>query len=141
MYRPTIRYDDVFKTYVDDVFKTTSMDRNQIIRAALFVAAHTPEFRALLHNYRVTEQNIPVPSWTMKDDYYWKGQATKGECTDDSRQQEFTPLCEDTGRIEHSGSNGRPNVDTTVRTSTGRVGEVSTERIPVTNGAIIFTAN
>ncbi len=36
MYRPTVRYDDVFKEYIDSLFHATHLDRNQIIRAALF---------------------------------------------------------------------------------------------------------
>lgn len=73
MYRPTVRYDDVFKEYVDAVFGATDLDRNQIIRAALFVAAHTPEFRSLLQSYREGDKNIPVPPWSKQDDHYWKG--------------------------------------------------------------------
>ena len=35
MYRPTMMYDDTFKKYVDGLFHSTTLDRNQIIRAAL----------------------------------------------------------------------------------------------------------
>jgi hypothetical protein len=131
LYRPTVRYDDVFKAYVDDVFGVTTLDRNQIIRAALFIAAHTPEFRSLLHSYRNGEQNIPVPSWSLKEDGYWKGQtvSTKGEVANDIQMGDGRR-----GRaVESMGS-----VD---RTTEGRTGEISTEVIPATNGAFVFTAN
>ncbi|WP_085522862.1 hypothetical protein [Tuberibacillus sp. Marseille-P3662] len=36
MYRPTVKYHDVYKRYVDQVSQVTSLDRNQIIRLALF---------------------------------------------------------------------------------------------------------
>jgi hypothetical protein len=35
-YRPTVRYPNEFKNYVDDLFQATHLDRNQIFRAALF---------------------------------------------------------------------------------------------------------
>jgi len=45
LYRPTVRYDDLFKTYVDQVFKSTTLDRNQIIRLALFSAPFNKLFQ------------------------------------------------------------------------------------------------
>jgi hypothetical protein len=35
-YRPTVRYPNEFKDYVDWLYQTTHLDRNQIFRAALF---------------------------------------------------------------------------------------------------------
>ncbi len=52
VYRPTVRYAPVFRNYVDAVFHATTLDRNQIIRAALFTAAHTKEFQMLLRQYQ-----------------------------------------------------------------------------------------
>jgi hypothetical protein len=111
MYRPTVRYDNTFKGYVDDVFAVTKLDRNQILRAALFVAAHTPEFRALLHSYRIGEGNIPIPSWSLSDNHLWR-QQSKGESTDDTRVK-----------------------------SERRDGSLPTERIRAVGGAITYTGN
>lgn len=44
MYRPTVRYDDQYRKYVDELFRATTLDRNQIIRLALFSAAYSKEF-------------------------------------------------------------------------------------------------
>ena len=44
MYRPTVRYDDIYRTYVDRLFKATKLDRNQILRCALFAAAYNHQF-------------------------------------------------------------------------------------------------
>ena len=71
MYRPTVRYDDVFKTYVDDLFHATHLDRNQIIRAALFAAAHTREFYDLLRPYLRGDVPTPLPLWRLNQDGYW----------------------------------------------------------------------
>jgi hypothetical protein len=48
MYRPTVRYADCYQQYVDKVFQSTHLDRNQIIRAALFTAAYSEEFLKLM---------------------------------------------------------------------------------------------
>ena len=71
VYRPTVRYAPVFRDYVDDVFKATHLDRNQIIRLALFVATHTKEFRDVLTDYKKKDVLLPSPSWRLSDHHYW----------------------------------------------------------------------
>jgi len=71
VYRPTVRYAPVFRDYVNDVFKETHLDRNQIIRLALFVAAHTKEFRDVLTDYKKKDVLLPSPSWRLSDHHYW----------------------------------------------------------------------
>ncbi|SMQ86643.1 hypothetical protein SAMN05444673_6642 [Bacillus sp. OV166] len=51
-YRPTIRYPDVYKDYVEKVFQATTLDRNQIIRFALYVAAHSDEYNVSLKSIK-----------------------------------------------------------------------------------------
>lgn len=75
MYRPTVRYDDIFKNYVTEMFRASSLDRNQIIRAALFAAAHSVEFRRVLQPY--LKKEMPAPKWSLSDDSFWLEQ--KGE--------------------------------------------------------------
>lgn len=74
VYRPTVRYSDVYKTYVDSVFKSTRLDRNQIIRLALFVAAHSEEYKSILEKYKHTDVSLPHPEWTLAEHEYWKDQ-------------------------------------------------------------------
>jgi hypothetical protein len=71
VYRPTVRYAPVFRDYVDDVFNATHLDRNQIIRLALFVATHTKEFRDVLMDYKKKDVLLPSPSWRLSDHHYW----------------------------------------------------------------------
>lgn len=77
MYRPTVRYDDVFKTYVDDLFRATHLDRNQLIRGALFAAAHSNEFRELLQPFLKKDVPLPSPQWQLCDGHFWKEQSPK----------------------------------------------------------------
>ena len=60
VYRPTVRYSPVFKDYVDSVFNSTRLDRNQIIRLALFVAAHSKEYRTILEKFKRTDVSLPT---------------------------------------------------------------------------------
>ncbi|WP_342515398.1 hypothetical protein [Sutcliffiella sp. FSL R7-0096] len=76
VYRPTVRYHDVFQKYVDDVFKVTSLDRNQIIRAALFTAAYSSQFHQLMKPYFYDQEEredvpLPQPKWSLREAKYW----------------------------------------------------------------------
>lgn len=77
MYRPTVRYDDVFRDYVDALFHSTQLDRNQILRGALFSAAHSNKFLALLEPYKKKDVPMPSPKWPLNDDRYWMEQCPK----------------------------------------------------------------
>ena len=71
MYRPTVRYSDEFKDYVDRLFHDTSLDRNQIIRLALFVLGHSKEGKEILDLYSTS--SLPSPSWTVSTHGLWYG--------------------------------------------------------------------
>lgn len=71
MYRPTVRYNDIFRDYVDGVFKSTSLDRNQIFRLALFAAAHSDNFQSVLEKYKKKDVPIPHPNWSTSDNGFW----------------------------------------------------------------------
>jgi len=77
VYRPTVRYDDVFKTYVDALFQGTHLDRNQIIRAALFTAVHSKEFHNLLKPYQKADVPLPSPLWSLEQNSLWQHQSSK----------------------------------------------------------------
>ncbi|WP_226677055.1 hypothetical protein [Rossellomorea aquimaris] len=74
MYRPTVRYSEVYRKYVDDVFHATSLDRNQIIRLALFVAANSPEYNAILRQYQKADVLLPRPTWRPNQLPLWMEQ-------------------------------------------------------------------
>lgn len=71
-YRPTVRYGDVFRNYINSLFHATTLDRSQILRAALFAAAHSEEFQALLLPYR-RKQDVPIPcpEWSLSEHGWW----------------------------------------------------------------------
>ncbi|WP_394557952.1 hypothetical protein [Priestia aryabhattai] len=59
MYRPTVRYNNVYRTYVNELFKATSLDRNQIFRLALFTAAYNQKFIEMLEQHQ--RKDVPLP--------------------------------------------------------------------------------
>jgi hypothetical protein len=79
-YRPTVRYDKVFQEYVDSLYQTTNLDRNQILRLALFVLGHTSEGLTILEEFQ-KEKDVPtpLPSWELFDDWeLWLGRVVNG---------------------------------------------------------------
>ncbi|RBW68253.1 hypothetical protein [Bacillus taeanensis] len=71
VYRPTVRYHENFKQYVDSLFHATELDRSQIIRCALFTAAHSKEFQEVLHAYKKRDVSLPSPKWLLNEWDYW----------------------------------------------------------------------
>lgn len=103
MYRPTVRYDDVYKNYVDALFRATTLDRNQIIRAALFNAAHSNLFHEMLKPYMKKDVPLPSPMWSAANHGLWLEQSQSEEKggkdvngKQEIRREEATP----TGRRE-----------------------------------------
>ena len=74
MYRPTVRYAEAFREYVDQLFQATTLDRNQILRGALFAAAHSQEFQELLKTYWKGDVPPSDPSWSCQDHHLWMEQ-------------------------------------------------------------------
>lgn len=74
VYRPTVRYPDVYQSYVENVFKSTTLDRNQIIRLALFTAAHSEEFKTILKKHKIADVPLPLPEWGLDEEECWKEQ-------------------------------------------------------------------
>ena len=71
MYRPTVRYDDMYEKYVTNLFNCTELDRNQIIRAALFIAGHTEQFRKIIAPHLKKGMSFPEPLWESDQHEYW----------------------------------------------------------------------
>jgi hypothetical protein len=76
MYRPTVRYEDVYKEYVENVFNATHLDSSQIIRAALFIAGHTEQFSRIVDPYLKRGMALPSPLWEEEDEELWLNQKT-----------------------------------------------------------------
>lgn len=77
MYRPTVRYADCYQQYVDKMFQSTHLDRNQIIRAALFAAAYSSEFLKLMRLNQKGDVSLPSPLWQLDQMELWREQAPK----------------------------------------------------------------
>lgn len=125
IYRPTVRYDLKFKEYVDDLFYSTHLDRNQIIRAALFSAAHSAEFKNLLKNYKKHDSALPPCPWDASDNGLWleatrNKEGREGRYDDTSRtraiEKDFDGVESRSGNIERERIGG---------TNEGRKGEIS----------------
>lgn len=89
MYRPTVRYSDEYKKYVDSVFHATTLDRNQILRMALFVAAHTNEFNSIVINYKKGDVPPPSPTWSLSDQSLWMESNPKAQGKGETSSDEF----------------------------------------------------
>ncbi|MFP7159147.1 hypothetical protein SFC34_25150 [Priestia aryabhattai] len=73
-YRPTVRYHSIYRTYVDSLFQATDLDRNQIMRCALFTAAHNPVFLALMNQYKMSDVPLPSSPWQPSSHRLWMEQ-------------------------------------------------------------------
>ncbi|WP_155010692.1 hypothetical protein [Priestia megaterium] len=73
-YRPTVRYHSMYRTYVDSLFQATKLDRNQIMRCALFTAAHNPVFLALMKQYKMSDVPLPSSPWQPSSHPLWMEQ-------------------------------------------------------------------
>lgn len=69
-----------YKDYVDSLFNTTNLDRNQIMRLALYVLGHTSEGLRILEEFQKdVETPIPLPSWELLENWdLWLGRKTNG---------------------------------------------------------------
>ncbi|MGN7942863.1 hypothetical protein [Metabacillus sp. 22489] len=71
MYRPTVRYSDTYKAYINDLFHSTTLDRNQLLRLALHVAAHSDHFKRILSNYKSSDAPLPQSNWKVDNVGLW----------------------------------------------------------------------
>ncbi|MEC1723932.1 hypothetical protein P9E34_04120 [Schinkia azotoformans] len=96
MYRPTVRMDDVYRDYLEKLADVTILDRNQLFRLALFIAAHSEDFKQVISEYKKEDvTRLPVPSWEVWEDGYWINQtykSNKADVTSKSIEPERIPL-------------------------------------------------
>ena len=121
MYRPTIRCSDIYKDYINDLFHATDLDRNQIIRAALFSAAHSELFQRIMNEHLKGDVTPPFPAWRSTDTRLWMEQDPE------IKREERDVNAIETGRVEIKVDNGivERNRREAVRQSTqGRTREI-----------------
>lgn len=139
MYRPTVRYDEVFRDYVDTLFQVTHLDRNQIMRAALFAAAFSDEFKALLEPYQKDDVPLPSPPWSLEQYGFWLEQCPKVK-----REERDVNVNSERERkdTKTSGVNRRREAETQIRRigpAARRERAIPSQSIRVTGGGISFT--
>jgi hypothetical protein len=141
MYRPTVRYDEAFRGYVDALFHTTHLDRNQILRAALFAAAHSKEFQTLLRPYQKGDVPPPSPSWSLEQDAFWLEQCpkTKGEGGDVNVEFAGTGEIKKDNGITHRSAPGSEKQHRRVEPIARSGRAISPEPIKITGKGLVFT--
>ena len=112
VYRPTVRYDDVYKKYVDDLFQATELDRNQIMRLGLFLLGHTEEGTQILKDHATT--SLPSPPWSKDSKELWLAQVW----LDEYKERDVKPVAKE-GRHESERREG--SVQTVKFNNTGGI--------------------
>jgi hypothetical protein len=138
MYRPTVRYSEIYRKYVDDVFHATNLDRNQIIRLALFVAANSPEYNAILSEYKKADVSLPHAGWEPHQSPLWQSQEPSeieegGTSHVIDGREAGTSEVADVSRVGAAGTKAQGE-------NTRREGQIR-ERIKATGGGISFALN
>lgn len=73
VYRPTVRYAPIYQEYVNQLFHASHLDRNEIIRLALFCAPFSAMFRSKVEVHLKEGQTFPTALWKPQDRPLWKG--------------------------------------------------------------------
>ncbi len=89
MYRPTVRYDDLFKQYVNDLFHASDLDRNQIFRLALFTLPHSMEGKEELERFK--NQPLPPSPWKQSDRGLWLRNEAETVLREGRQERDVTP--------------------------------------------------
>jgi len=80
MYKPTVRMSDCYRGWLDDMVKYTRLDKNQLIRLALFHAPYNKDFITEVEiASRRNSGALPRPAWTKRDRQIWKEQSAEPE--------------------------------------------------------------
>lgn len=72
MYRPTVRYEDCFREYVDQLVNVTGLDRNQIFRLAMYLMPFSKEGKEVLNFF--SSSPLPSPKWNLNSMVEWYGE-------------------------------------------------------------------
>lgn len=112
MYRPTVRYPDIYKEFVDELFRLTGLDRNKIIRCCMFTSIYNPAFLKIMETYKHDDVPLPSPKWAINDHNLWLEQSgipTKEEGIEDANMHGETTTTETPKLFKSAaatGSNG-----------------------------------
>jgi hypothetical protein len=76
IYRPTIRMSDAYQQYVNAAFHATTaqLDRNQILRLAVFSAPFSAIYQDAISPYLKPGQQLPAVPWRPNEWGYWLNQ-------------------------------------------------------------------
>lgn len=72
MYKPTVRMNDIFREYVNDLFHATDLDRNQIIRMLVMTAPASKIFYSKINAHLKPDTQLPDEPWKMHEDNLWQ---------------------------------------------------------------------
>lgn len=101
VWRPALRCDSVYKNYIDSIYESTSLDKNQIMRLMMFIAAHSSEFKEILFEYRKNGvTSMPAAPWHSWEDVLWLNQTYK------KSRGDTTPVTLDNNRFTIKGNGG-----------------------------------
>jgi len=131
-----VRYADEYKTYIDQLFHATTLDRNQLLRCALFSAAHSKEFHQIISHFKKKDVSTPLPVWPIDDWRWWKVQdieklhggmdvnVINNRKSDDEKD---SPTHDPGGKINRDGNESVQGAQLP-RPTSGRTGAVAAER-------------
>jgi hypothetical protein len=134
VYRPTVRYAPVFSDYVNSVFQAMTLDCNQIIRAALFAAAHSERFYSILKQYQKKDVPLLRPNWNVGDHELWLEQCPamvrRGENVnaDSTRRRKTSNDSRNVKGRSVLQQDVLPTSDRCITSITRREGEISSEQ-------------
>jgi hypothetical protein len=61
LYRPTVRYEEYFKEYIEELFHCTNLDRRELFRAALFFFGMDGLSKQFLLQHLKKDKQLPSP--------------------------------------------------------------------------------
>lgn len=79
------------KAYIDDIFHSTTLDRNQYVRLAIFYSMFSDDFQNKLSKYLKGGNLLPSPTFNSHEEWFWREQCPsdkeggKGDNVDTTR--------------------------------------------------------
>lgn len=151
MYRmPTVRCDDAFGEYINDIYQSTHLDKNQIVRLALFTAPFNAAFVTQLKKHIKPGASLPSSDWEVFEHGYWMDQTyqvkeEEGDANEknenDSRGRAAGPSASPVVHGTRSGNDEADHRSGRVKPAARREGAISTSgtAIRTSGGGIKFT--
>jgi hypothetical protein len=99
----------VYKEHINSLFHSTTLDRNQILRLALHVAAHSDQFNQILSRYKRGDVPLSSPVWKLDSPGLWMDntleETEEGKDVNDNikEENETTRVIELDSRIYEKG--------------------------------------